>query len=148
MNIASVLGLRQSQGVTPYAISKAGVVQLTKCLALELAACGVRVNALAPGYVVTDINRSLSLSLSVSSVPNARIVSIVYQERNKDKTGADHHHPDAPLESRHSAASCYGHMFTFICIVICQTHPLLPSPLSHFPFYFPFSRLCSRCVAT
>lgn len=57
VNIASVLGIRVTKGVAPYAISKAGVVQMTKALALELARDKVRVNAIAPGYFVTDINR-------------------------------------------------------------------------------------------
>ncbi len=57
INIASVLGLRVSKGVVPYAVSKAGLVQLTKALALELAPGNIRVNALAPGYVETDLNR-------------------------------------------------------------------------------------------
>ncbi|PTW62642.1 NAD(P)-dependent dehydrogenase (short-subunit alcohol dehydrogenase family) [Breoghania corrubedonensis] len=56
INIASVLGLRVAPGVVPYAISKAGVVQLTKALALELARFEVRVNAIAPGYFATEIN--------------------------------------------------------------------------------------------
>jgi NAD(P)-dependent dehydrogenase (short-subunit alcohol dehydrogenase family) len=57
VNIASILGYRQTMAVTPYAISKAGVIQGTKSMALELARHSIRVNALAPGYVVTDINR-------------------------------------------------------------------------------------------
>jgi NAD(P)-dependent dehydrogenase (short-subunit alcohol dehydrogenase family) len=57
INIASALGLRQASHVTPYAASKAALIQLTKQLALELAKFQIRVNAIAPGYVLTDINR-------------------------------------------------------------------------------------------
>jgi NAD(P)-dependent dehydrogenase (short-subunit alcohol dehydrogenase family) len=57
INIASILGLRQGGGVIPYAVSKAGVVQMTKVLALEWARFNIRVNAIAPGYMATDLNR-------------------------------------------------------------------------------------------
>ena len=57
VNIASILGERVAGRVAPYAISKAGLIQMTKALALEWARHAIRVNALAPGYVVTDINR-------------------------------------------------------------------------------------------
>ncbi len=57
INIASILGERVAGGVAPYAISKAGMVQATKVMALELARYGIRVNALLPGYMVTDLNR-------------------------------------------------------------------------------------------
>jgi len=56
VNIASVLGERVATGVGPYAVSKAGVIQMTKALALEWARHGIRVNAIAPGYFATDIN--------------------------------------------------------------------------------------------
>ncbi len=56
INIASILGLRQAGGVLPYAVSKAGVIQMTKTLALEWARYGIRVNAIAPGYVDTELN--------------------------------------------------------------------------------------------
>lgn len=57
VNVASILGLRVSGGVAAYAASKAGLVQLTRSLALEWARHDIRVNALCPGYVETDINR-------------------------------------------------------------------------------------------
>jgi 3-oxoacyl-[acyl-carrier protein] reductase len=57
VNIASVLGFGVSKGVVGYTTAKAGVVQLTKALGLELAFKGIRVNAIAPGWFVTEINR-------------------------------------------------------------------------------------------
>ncbi len=56
INIASVLGLGVAKGVAAYAVAKAAVVQTTKALAVELAFKGVRVNAIAPGWFVTEIN--------------------------------------------------------------------------------------------
>jgi 3-oxoacyl-[acyl-carrier protein] reductase len=58
INIASVLGLAVAKGAVAYATAKAGVVQVTKALAVELAFKGVRVNAVAPGWFVTEINDS------------------------------------------------------------------------------------------
>jgi 3-oxoacyl-[acyl-carrier protein] reductase len=57
VNIASVLGFGVAKGVVGYTTAKAGVVQLTKALGLELAFKGIRVNAIAPGWFVTEINR-------------------------------------------------------------------------------------------
>ena len=62
INIASILGERVAGGVAPYAVSKAGLVQATKVLALELARYDIRVNAIMPGYVVTDLNREFLAS--------------------------------------------------------------------------------------
>ena len=56
INIASILGERVAAAVAPYAISKAGVIQATKAMALEWARYGIRVNALLPGYVRTELN--------------------------------------------------------------------------------------------
>lgn len=56
VNIASILGLRVGQGLSHYAVAKAGVVQLTKAMAIELARDNIRVNAIAPGYFRTEMN--------------------------------------------------------------------------------------------
>lgn len=56
INISSILGLRVAQQLPAYASSKAALIQLTKAMALELARHGIRVNALAPGYVETPLN--------------------------------------------------------------------------------------------
>ena len=62
VNVASILGERVSGGVAPYSISKAAVIQATKAMALELARYGIRVNALLPGYVITNLNRDFLMS--------------------------------------------------------------------------------------
>lgn len=62
VNIASILAERVAGGVAPYAVSKAGIVQATKSLALELARYGIRANAILPGYIVTDLNREFLAS--------------------------------------------------------------------------------------
>jgi len=57
INVASVLGMRGTGQVPGYCASKAGVINLTRALSIELARYNIRVNALAPGYIETDINR-------------------------------------------------------------------------------------------
>ncbi len=59
INVASVAGVTGSPLLSPYGAAKAGLVSLTKSLAVEWGATGVRVNALCPGWTATDLNRQL-----------------------------------------------------------------------------------------
>lgn len=77
VNIASILGLRVSAQVPAYAASKAALIHLTKAMALELARHRIRVNALAPGYIETSINREFFASDAgqalIKRIPQRRI---------------------------------------------------------------------------
>lgn len=77
VNVASILGLRQAGGVLPYAVSKAGVIQMTKSMALEWARYGIRVNSLAPGYFDTELNsdfwKSPAGEAMIGRIPNRRL---------------------------------------------------------------------------
>ncbi len=77
VNIASILGLRVATRLPAYIAAKAGLVNLTQALALEWARHGIRVNAIAPGYVVTDMNRAFFESeagqIAIKRIPQRRI---------------------------------------------------------------------------
>jgi len=62
VNVASITAARPAKGNVAYASSKAAVAHMTRCLALNWARHGIRVNALAPGYFETDINREFLAS--------------------------------------------------------------------------------------
>jgi NAD(P)-dependent dehydrogenase (short-subunit alcohol dehydrogenase family) len=84
VNIASVLGLGVAKGVVAYATAKAGVIQATKALALELAFKGIRVNAIAPGWIVTELNRDYLESDQGKALKREIPVGRFGQERDLD----------------------------------------------------------------
>ncbi|MGE0036228.1 MAG: SDR family NAD(P)-dependent oxidoreductase [Xanthobacteraceae bacterium] len=84
VNIASVLGLSVSKGTVAYAAAKAGVIQLTKTLGLELAFRGIRVNAIAPGWIVTEMNRDYLLSEHGAAIKREIPVGRFGEERDLD----------------------------------------------------------------
>jgi 3-oxoacyl-[acyl-carrier protein] reductase len=77
VNIASLLAFRPPPTLSAYAVAKAGVVQLTAALAVELARHRIRVNAIAPGYILTEINREFFSSPKgealIRTIPQRRI---------------------------------------------------------------------------
>ncbi len=76
VNIASITGERVAGGVAPYAASKAGLIHLTRAMALELARSDICVNALAPGYIVTELNQDF-----LSSPAGERLRARIPQRR-------------------------------------------------------------------
>jgi NAD(P)-dependent dehydrogenase (short-subunit alcohol dehydrogenase family) len=77
INVASVAGLAAAPLVSPYGAAKAGLISLTKTLAVEWAGSGVRVNALCPGWTATELNRNLwedeaASRATIGSVPMQR----------------------------------------------------------------------------
>ncbi|MBM1816968.1 SDR family oxidoreductase [Sulfitobacter pseudonitzschiae] len=76
VNVASILGTRVAGNVSAYAASKAGLIQLSRALALEWARHGIRVNALCPGYIETELNRAF-----FASEPGQALIRRVPQRR-------------------------------------------------------------------
>ncbi len=109
VNIASILGERVASAVAPYAISKAGVVQATKVMALELARYQIRVNALLPGYVVTDLNKDF-----LDSEPGQKL-----RQRVPTRTFGEISDLDAPLLL---LASDAGKGMTGACLAVDRGH--------------------------
>ena len=76
VNVTSVVGLRGNPGQTNYAASKAGIIGFTKSLARELGSRGVRVNAVAPGYVhtrLTDVLPEEARAAMLQNTPLGRL---------------------------------------------------------------------------
>ena len=77
INIASVLGERGISQLPGYCASKGGIINLTRAMAVELAPYGIRVNAIAPGYIETDMNRQFFATQAgqrlIKSIPQCRL---------------------------------------------------------------------------
>lgn len=84
VNIASITGERVAGGVAPYCASKAALLQLTRAMALELAGHGIRVNAIAPGYVATELNRDF-----LASNAGQRLMARIPQKRFGEPSDLD-----------------------------------------------------------
>lgn len=84
INIASILGFRVAAVLAPYCASKAGVIHLTKAMALELARYGIRVNAIAPGYIETEINAGY-----FDTEPGQKMVARIPMRRLGEKSDLD-----------------------------------------------------------
>ena len=72
VNIASVVGPRANAGQSNYAAAKAGLIGMTKTIAAEVARRGVTVNAVAPGFISTDMTAELATDEIVKAIPARR----------------------------------------------------------------------------
>jgi NAD(P)-dependent dehydrogenase (short-subunit alcohol dehydrogenase family) len=97
VNIASILGERVIGGLAPYCASKAGLVHLTKSMAMELARYRIRVNALSPGYIATEMNRDF-----LAGEAGQKLVARIPQQRFGQPQ-----HLDGPLLLLASEAGTY-----------------------------------------
>ena len=84
INIASLLGMRVEKGVAAYATAKAGLIQLTKALALDWARHGIRVNAIAPGWFPTAINETYLVGETGESIKQANPLRRFGEEHDLD----------------------------------------------------------------
>ena len=73
VNLSSIVGLSGNAGQANYAAAKAGVVGFTKSLAKELGSRGIRVNAVAPGFIKTDMTKGLDESKIIDLIPIKRL---------------------------------------------------------------------------
>lgn len=84
VNVASIIGMRADKGVAAYATAKAGLIHLTRALALEWARHGIRVNAIAPGWFPTSLNRDYLASESGEALKKTIPMRRFGEERDLD----------------------------------------------------------------
>ena len=73
INISSISGLRGVPGQTNYSTAKAGIIGATKALAQELAKMNITVNAVAPGFINTEMIKSIDIEKYIKVIPAGRI---------------------------------------------------------------------------